>query len=89
LPIRRRARGVALAGRSGLDAVVHPRRLGDTLWQESLAAAHELEADVIVTGTRSLHGVREVVANTLSHHLLQHSPRPVLAIPTPAPQHGG
>jgi hypothetical protein len=24
-----------------------------------------------------------VISNTLSHHLIQHSPRPVLAIPTP------
>ena len=28
---------------------------------------------MIVTGTRSLHGVREALANTLSHALLQHS----------------
>ena len=48
-----------------------------------LAAADALDADVIVTGTRSLHGVREVISNTLSHALIQHSPRPVLAIPTP------
>jgi nucleotide-binding universal stress UspA family protein len=49
----------------------------------NLAAADELAVDVIVTGTRSLHGLREVIANTLSHHLIQHSPLPVLAIPTP------
>ena len=26
--------------------------------------------------------LREMIANALSHHLIQHSPRPVLAIPT-------
>ena len=48
-----------------------------------LETADELDVDVIVTGTRSLHGLREVVSNTLSHHLIQHSPRPVLAVPAP------
>jgi hypothetical protein len=48
-----------------------------------------LDADVIVTGTRSLHGLREVMADTLSHHLIQHSPRAVPAIPAPTPQHAG
>jgi nucleotide-binding universal stress UspA family protein len=83
------AEGVALASRSGLDAVAHDRRLGTTVWEEVLAAAEELGADAIVTGTRSLHGVREVIANTLSHHLIQHSPRPVLAIPTPVRDEDG
>jgi nucleotide-binding universal stress UspA family protein len=83
------ADGVALAGRSGLDAVAHRARLADTVWQGVLAAADELGADVIVTGTRSLRGVREVIANTLSHHLIQHSSRPVLAIPMPADEDAG
>jgi nucleotide-binding universal stress UspA family protein len=77
------AHGVELAANGGLDAAPHRRRLGNTVWETVLAAADELGADVIVTGTRSLHGLREVIANTLSHHLIQHSPVPVLAIPTP------
>ena len=48
-------------------------------------AAHELSVDAIVTGTRSLHGLRELVSNTLSHALIQHSNAlPVVAIPNPA-----
>ncbi len=77
------AGGVELAKRGGLDALARGAQLESTVWQAVLGVAEDLQVDVIVTGTRSLHGVREVVANTLSHHLIQHSPRPVLAIPTP------
>jgi len=83
------AEGVELASRAGLDATAHSAQLQNTVWEAVLAAAAELGADVIVTGTRSLHGLREVIANTLSHHLIQHSPRPVLAIPTQLPDDAG
>jgi nucleotide-binding universal stress UspA family protein len=75
--------GAERARAAGLDAVAHTTELQSTVWEAVLGVAEELKADVIVTGTRSLHGLREVIANTLSHHLIQHSPRPVLAIPTP------
>jgi nucleotide-binding universal stress UspA family protein len=77
------AAGVERARKAGLDAVAHTTELLNTVWEEVLEVAEELKVDMIVTGTRSLHGLREVIANTLSHHLIQHSPRPVLAIPTP------
>ena len=60
----------------------HTASLRTTVWEAVVELAEELDADVIITGTRSLHGVREALANTLSHALLQHSKRPVLAIPT-------
>jgi nucleotide-binding universal stress UspA family protein len=75
--------GVELAQRAGLAAAAHTVRLVSTVWEAVLEAAQVTGADVIVTGTRSLHGVREMVSNTLSHSLIQHSTRPVLAIPTP------
>jgi len=77
------AAGVELAAAAGLTAAARTARLETTVWEAVLAAADETDADVIVTGTRSLHGVREIVSNTLSHALLQHSARPVLAIPMP------
>lgn len=81
--------GVALASSAGLDAVAHSARLESTVWEAVLAAAQSLGADVIVTGTRSLHGLREVFSDTLSHHLIQHSPIAVLAIPKPAEEAAG
>lgn len=75
--------GAERARAAGLDGVARTAELESTVWEAVLGVAEELKVDAIVTGTRSLHGLREVIANTLSHHLIQHSPRPVLAIPTP------
>jgi len=83
------AAGVELAARAGLDASARTAELQTTVWEAVLAVADELHANVIVTGTRSLSGLREVIANTLSHHLIQHSTRPVLAIPSPVADDAG
>jgi nucleotide-binding universal stress UspA family protein len=83
------AAGVEIASRGGLEATPWTAQLQSTVWEAVLATAEKLAADVIVTGTRSLHGLREVIANTLSHHLVQYSPRPVLAIPTPVGDDAG
>jgi nucleotide-binding universal stress UspA family protein len=76
--------GAKLATDGGLVAVAHTVPMRTAVWEAVCNAAEELDVDVIVTGTRSLHGVREALANTLSHALLQHSRRSVLAIPSPA-----
>lgn len=77
------AAGAAIASAGGLHATPHIAQLQTTVWEAVLDVADALGVDVIITGTRSLHGLREVISNTLSHALIQHSPRPVLAIPTP------
>lgn len=82
------AAGAKLAEDAGMRASPHTASLRTTVWEAVVELAEELDADVIITGTRSLHGVREALANTLSHALLQHSMRPVLAIPTAAPPTG-
>jgi len=73
--------GAELASAAGLRATPTSARLETTVWEAVLDVAESLGVDVIITGTRSLHGLREAIANTLSHALIQHSPRPVLAIP--------
>ena len=77
------AAGVELAAAAGLHASARTAKLVTAVWEAVLEVADALDADVIITGTRSLHGVREIVSNTLSHSLIQHSARPVLAIPMP------
>jgi nucleotide-binding universal stress UspA family protein len=79
------AAGAKLAEDAGMQATPHTASLRTTVWEAVVDVAEELDVDAIITGTRSLHGVREALANTLSHALLQHSMRPVLAIPTAAP----
>jgi nucleotide-binding universal stress UspA family protein len=73
--------GAKLAQDAGLNATAHSESVTTTIWEAVIDAATKLDADVIVTGTRGLHGVREVLVGTLSHALLQHSELPVLAIP--------
>ena len=79
------AAGAKLAEDAGMQATPHAASLRTTVWEAVVDLAEKLDVDAIITGTRSLHGVREALANTLSHALLQHSRRPVLAIPTSAP----
>lgn len=83
------AAGAALAQEAGLVAGSRTAELESTVWGAILAVAAAIDADVIVTGTRSLHGLREMVSNTLSHALIQHSARPVLAIPMPVSEETG
>jgi nucleotide-binding universal stress UspA family protein len=75
--------GAKLASEAGLEATPHTAALRTSVWEAVLEAADRLDVDAIITGTRSLHGVREVLSNALSHALLQNSKRPVLAIPLP------
>ena len=75
--------GAKLAKDAGLEATAHTAAVRTSVWEAVCEAADVLDADVIITGTRSLRGVREVLSNTLSHSLIQNSKRAVLAIPMP------
>ena len=83
------AAGAKIASDAGLVATPHTATLRTSVWEAVIEAAEELDVDAIVTGTRSLHGMREMLSNALSHALLQNSRRPVLAIPSKdtTPQH--
>ncbi|MGD0197810.1 MAG: universal stress protein [Solirubrobacteraceae bacterium] len=74
-------KGADLAKAAGLDASAHNVTLTTSVWQAVIDASKSLDADLIITGTRSLHGVQEMLAGTLSHSLLQHSRVALLAIP--------
>jgi nucleotide-binding universal stress UspA family protein len=52
-------------------------------WQGVVDVADEIDAAVIVMGSRGLNGARELFEGSLSHQVAQHAGRPVLIVPPP------
>jgi nucleotide-binding universal stress UspA family protein len=77
--------GAGLAREHGWDA--HPRLVmaGHTTWAAIVEVADELDASLIVCGTRGLSGVRGLVLGSVSSAVLHHARRPVLVAPEPHP----
>jgi nucleotide-binding universal stress UspA family protein len=64
---------------------VEPRaELLSPTWQGIVNVADELDAAVIVIGSRGLSGAREVFEGSVSHEVAAHSHRPVLIVPPTA-----
>jgi nucleotide-binding universal stress UspA family protein len=55
--------------------------LGAPAWKGIVDAAREIDAELIVIGSRGLGGVREAFEGSVSHQVAEHSDRPVLIIP--------
>jgi nucleotide-binding universal stress UspA family protein len=77
--------GARAAREHGWDAAPRIARVRTTEWRAIVEIADELDAGLIVCGTRGLSGVRSLVLGSVSHAVLQHAGRPVLIAPAPAP----
>jgi len=75
--------GVAYARRFGFDAEARDV-LADPAWQGILELADDVDASVIVVGSRGLNGAKELIEHSFSRALTEHASRPVLVVP-PAP----
>lgn len=73
--------GLALAAECGLQAEARCIESGTTVWTTIVEIADELDADVIVTGTRGTTGLRSLIQSSTADHVLRHSHRPVLIVP--------
>jgi nucleotide-binding universal stress UspA family protein len=78
-----KARAGALRAReAGFKA--EPRAvLVEPIWQGVVDVADEIDAAVIVIGSRGLKGIREQFKGSVSHDLAEHAGRPVLIVPPP------
>lgn len=76
------ALGAELARSSGFDAEARGVQ-GAPTWQGVVDAADDLDAAVIVIGSRGLSGLREALDGSLSHDVATHAGRPVLIVPPP------
>lgn len=74
--------GVQRAAAAGL--VAHPRTAAqhDGIAAAILGVAGDVDADVIVLGTRGLSGVKSLVLGSVSHAVLHHADRAVLVVPS-------
>lgn len=72
--------GVDLARVLGFDAYARTAAAPAT-WQAVGDVADEIDASLIVVGSRGLTGVPEVVEHSVSHDIARHADRPVLVVP--------
>ena len=78
--LERARAGAAIATRAGFDARARGEAAGPT-WQGIVDVADEIDADVIVIGSRGLNGARELFEGSVSHDVAAHARRPVLIVP--------
>jgi len=81
----RARRGAERARRAGFEATARGEAAAPT-WEAIVSVADEIDAAVIVMGTRGLTGAAQLLDGSVSHQVAQHSGRPVLIVPPP--QHG-
>ena len=72
--------GAARARRAGFDAEPRTTQASST-WKGIVDVADELDAEIIVIGSRDLTGLREFARGTVSHDVATHAQRPVLIVP--------
>ena len=74
--------GAERARSVGFDAVARGFVAGPT-WEAVVDVGDEIDAAVIVTGSRQLTAGRELVEGSFSHEIARHAGRPVLIVPPP------
>lgn len=76
--------GADLAVAGGLtDVTTRAERGGGPVWAAIVDVADELDASLVVTGSRGLAGARSVILGSVSTRVLHHVRRPTLVVPPP------
>jgi nucleotide-binding universal stress UspA family protein len=82
--VERANEGAALASGTGLKAEGRALVLDSTIAEALLSVALEVDAAVVVLGSRGYTGVKSAVLGSVSNHVLHHADRPVLVVPSAA-----
>ncbi|MFC4374057.1 universal stress protein [Nocardia halotolerans] len=75
------AEGVRLAQLSGIDVEARTAECTTTIWNAIVDCADELDADIIVAGTRGNTGLRALLHSSVAEAVLKHGHRPVFLVP--------
>ena len=78
--------GTMLARRVGFEAEAKGG-VASPVWKTIVAYAEEIDAALIVLGSRALTAVGELVKDGVSHKVAEHAGRLVLVVPPPEPAH--
>jgi len=74
--------GAVIAADAGFSQVTARTELLDMKeWKTILAVADEIDAGVIVLGSRGLSGIKSALLGSVSQALVHHAERPVLIVP--------
>ncbi|KAB2347935.1 universal stress protein [Actinomadura rudentiformis] len=84
------AEGAELARRAGLtDVIPRAESSNGPIWATIVNVADEIDATLVVTGTRGLARVKSVLLGSVSDRVLHHVKRPVLIVPHVIEDAGG
>lgn len=75
--------GAAYARRIGLDAEARVSSSADSVADALIAIADEVDAALIVLGSRGRRELKSLLLGSVSHHVVHHARRPALVVPTP------
>ena len=76
--------GHDLASELGVAVEVRVERNESSVWHTMLAVADEVDAKLLVIGTRGATAVQSALLGSVSNAVIHHSARPVLVVPSPA-----
>lgn len=74
------AEGAALATAAGLDAEPLVRQAAGPVWPTILEASEQLDASVVVLGSRGLTGISTLMLGSVSDAVLHHTRRPTFIV---------
>jgi nucleotide-binding universal stress UspA family protein len=75
------AEGARQAQAAGHRATSRAEEAGETVWEKILQIADEVDASLIVTGSRGRGALKSALLGSVSWEVLSHSARPVLIVP--------